>query len=261
MKNTLLVALLLAAASTLAQQKIKSFEVSDTILFATVDRPGDLYLVLKDGQIHRYDKNGKLSIAYKHENAPTLFDPRDGARLFAYYRAQQSYEYFNPSFESTASYRIDPAFAIQPWLICPSGDHKLWILDKADNSLKKINAQHTEVEMEVLIDSTLIRNASSFTAMREYQGFVFILNPARGIYVFNGLGIHIKTIEEKGVTAFNFLGEELYFLKNGNISFLDLFTAQTRTIRPFKVSRQVLLTDERQFVVGFKSVDIFMFKP
>lgn len=260
MKSTLLSSFILISVIAFSQEKIKSFEVSDTIIFATVDRPGELYLVLKDGQIHRYDKDGKLAIAYKHKGAPTLFDPRDGARLFAYYRNQQMYEYYNPSFETTASYQIDPAFAIQPWLMCPSGDHKLWILDKADNSLKKINAQHTEVEMEVLIDSVTIKNASTFFTMREYQGFVFILNPD-GIHIFNSIGNHIKTIEQKGIHALNFLGEELYFLKNGELKFFDLFTAELRTALPLKPSRSVLLTDERQFLIGYKTVDVFKFVP
>jgi hypothetical protein len=261
MRNLLLCLTLSCAVSSFAQQKIKSVEVSDTIIYATIDRPGDLYLVTKEGQIQKFDKDGKLLIVYKHQGAPTLFDPRDGSRIFCYYREQQQYDYYNPSFEVTASYRIDPAFAIQPWLMCPSGDHKLWILDNADNSLKKINAQHTEVELEVLIDSTLIKDASSFVSMREYQGFVFILNPKKGIYIFNSLGIHIRTIEEKGLNTINFLGEELYFLKGNEIKFFNLFSAENRSIAVPKPAGMVLLTDERQFLILKKSVEILTFKP
>jgi hypothetical protein len=193
--------------------------------------------------------------------APTLFDPRDGARLFAYYRAHQQYEYYNPSFEVTASYTVDPAFAIRPWLICPSGDHKLWVLDSADHSLKKLNAQHTEVEVEVVIDSTLIGDASAFTALREYQGFVFLLDPCKGIYIFNSLGKHIKTISESGIGAFNFLGEELYFLKQGQVRFLNLFTAEGRSLPVQKPARMVVLTDERMVLVGYTSLAILEFSP
>lgn len=252
---------LLFALPLQAQERINSLETSDSIIYATVDRPGDLYLIMKEGQIQKYDKNGKLIIVFKHKGAPTLFDPRDGARLFAYYREHQQYEYYNPSFAITASYKIDPAFAIQPWLMCPSGDHKLWILDKADNSLKKINAQHTEVELEVMIDSTVIKDASLFTAIREYQGFVFILNPKKGIDIFNSLGIHIKTIGEEGIDHFNFLGEELYYLKNNQVTFFDLFSAETRSLPLEKASGLVLFTDERKFLIGYRSLDIFEYKP
>jgi hypothetical protein len=250
-----------AQEKEIAPKKIRTLEVSDTIVFATVDRPGDLYLITDDGQFQKFDKDGKLVIVYKNKTLPTVFDPRDGARLFAYYRQSQEYMYYNPSFDVTGAFRIDPAFAIQPWLLCPSGDHKLWVLDGVDHSLKKINPKDSEVELEVVVDATIIQNAHAFTVLREYQGFVFLLNPHKGIFIFNNLGKHIKTIEAAGIHQFNFLGEELYYVHNKQLHFLDLFSAEERTLPPVQQGRMYLLTDERQFVAGYKTVDIFEFKP
>ncbi|MFZ6011866.1 MAG: hypothetical protein ACOYXT_16110, partial [Bacteroidota bacterium] len=205
-----------------AQRKIKTLEVTDTIAFAAVDRPGDLYVVSTTGQIQKFDKDGKLKVFYKGDQVPTVFDPRDGARIFAYYRDKQEYLYFNPSFDITAAYRIDSAFVIEPWLIAPSGDHNLWLLDNADNSLKKINLTLPEVQVEVTIDTTLHKKVSSFTHIRDYQGFVFLLDPSKGIDVFNNLGKHIKTIPTVGVHQFHFLGEELYYLQDHKLKFFDL---------------------------------------
>jgi hypothetical protein len=243
------------------QQKIKTLTLSDTIIHVAIDRPGDFYAITVTGQIQRFDKDGKLLLLYKAEKAPTLFDPRDGARLFAYYRDDQHYEFLNPSFQVTASYRIDPAFAIQPWLICPSGEYKLWILDKADQSLKKINVRASEVEVEVVVDSALIENATAFRTMREYQSFVFLLNPLKGIFIFNNLGKHIKTVDIPGIQSFNFLGEELYYLHGDKIEFLNLFTAETRRIQISKGLRDALLTDERMILFTPSGIDIFAFRP
>jgi hypothetical protein len=243
------------------EKKIKTLEVSDTVVFATIDRPGDLYLVLKDGQIQKFDKDGKLIVLYRHKTAPTLFDPRDGARLFAYYRKNQEYDYLSPSFEITSSFRIDSAFAIDPWLIGPSLDHKLWVLDAADHSLKKINPRDSEVEVEVIIDAAIIEQASSFTMLREYQGFVFLLNPQKGIFIFNNLGKHIRTLAGKGIHHFSFLGEELYFVKNGQINFFDLFSAESRQMPIGKPADFVLFTDERFVLIRHKTIEIFEFRP
>jgi hypothetical protein len=244
-----------------AQEKIKSLTLNDTIISAAIDRPGDFYAVTNTGQIQRFDKDGKLTLLFKGDEAPTIFDPRDGSRLFAYYRDDQHYEFLNPSFESMASYKIDPSFAIQPWLICPSGEYKLWILDKADHGLKKINVKASEVEVEVVVDSTLIRDAASFKTMREYQGFVFLLHPVQGILIFNGLGRHLRTIDVAGVETFNFLGEELYFLRGTRIEFFNLFTAETRTMEIQPGYSTVLLTDERMILFTSKGIDIFLFRP
>ncbi len=256
---TVLFAMLSISVS--AQQKIRSIEVSDTILSVSVDRPGDFYVVTKSGQIQKYDKNGNLVVLYRSEFKPTLFDPRDGARLFAYFRQPQNYTYYNPSFDITASYHVDPAFAIEPWLICPSGDHKLWILDKADNTLKKLNAPHTEVEIEVVIDTALIEDASSFVHLRDYQGFVFALAPARGIYVFNGIGNYIRTLPVSGIDSFNFLGEELYYLRGDQIILFNLYTAESRQIAAPGRGIAAVLTDERMMIVHPRSVDLYEFTP
>ena len=241
--------------------KIKSITLNDTIAYVCIDRPGDIYVVTRTGQIQRFDKNGKLSLLYKAQMQPTLFDPRDGARLFVYYRQDQHYEFLNPSFEPLVAYKIDPAFAIQPWLICPSGEYKLWILDEVDHSLKKVDVKSAEVEVEVVADSTLIDDATAFNTMREYQNYVFLLDPARGIFVFNGLGKHIKTLHIPGVESFNFLGEDLYYLRNGSLEFFNLFTGEVRRTKIPAGYSNALVTDERMILFTPQGMDLFAFRP
>lgn len=242
--------------------KIRSLSLTENIVSAAIDRPGDFYAVTSAGHIQRFEGGtGRLSLLYKAPSVPTLFDPRDGARLFLYYRDAQEYQYVTPSFEPLASDRVDPAFAIQPWLICPSGEYNLWILDSADQSLKKVNVRESHVELEVYVDSTLIGHVSHFTTMREYQNFVFLLDPAQGILIFNSLGKHLKTVPARGIQHFNFLGEELYFLDNGQIAFFNLFTAETRRLQVKSGYSGVLLTDERMMLFTPRQIDIFSFRP
>lgn len=255
----LLIALTICTAAT-AQKKIRTVEVSDTILHAFVDRPGELYLVSVSGHMQRFDTDGHLAALTRRHRLPTLFDPRDGARLFAYYRETQEYEFMSPTFETVSGFRIDSSFAIQPWLICPSGDHRLWVLDQADHSLKKINPNEGVVEVEVVIDSTIIGDVRNFTTMRDYQGFVFLHNP-RGILIFSSMGRYLRTIEAPGVASFNFLGEELYFAEAGRIRFFDLFSAEFRETNAGFLQGEVLLTDIRLFHIRPRSVDIYPYTP
>ena len=241
--------------------KIKTVTLSDTIVSAAIDRTGDFYAITVSGQIQRFNKDGKLMLLYRADTLPTLFDPRDGARLFAYFREKQEYRYFDPSFSTLKSYQIDPAFAIQPWLICPSGEYKLWILDSADQSLKKVDVRESEVEVEVVVDTLLIRNATDFKTMREYQSFVFLLHSGKGILIFNSIGRYIRTVEARGIQRFNFLGEELYYLNGSDIRFFNLFTAETRTMKIPGGYSDVLLTDERMILFTPERIDIFPFRP
>jgi hypothetical protein len=261
MKTLVFLLFLALSIPAVAQTLLKTVEVSDTIIHAYVDRPGDLYIITKAGQIQKFDSNGKLLVLFKSHKHPTLFEPRDGSRLFAYYRSSQHYEYLTPSFDVTKAYRIDSSFVIQPWLICTSGDHKLWVLDEADHSLKRVNPQESEVEVEVVIDSTLIKDATIFESMREYQGFVFIHDKSSGIHIFNSMGKHLRTIKVHGIDSFNFLGEEMYYSHRDKLTFFDLFSAETRDEIKAPGNGQVLLTDQRLFHIHPRKVEVYEYIP
>ena len=162
-----LLAFLLFYTSVFAQKKITTRNVSESVRYATVDRPGDLYIVTVNGQIQRFDKDGNVASVYKNNPAPTLFDPRDGSRLFAYFRSDQHFEFLDPSFSVTRSGKLDPAVAVDPWLMCMSGDYNFWVFDAADKSLKKINASNGTVTVDAKI---------SEQAGRQYH---FLRLPAR----------------------------------------------------------------------------------
>lgn len=238
-------------------KKIRTLEVSDTIASIAVDRPGDLYITTSKGQLQHFDRDGKLLSLYKKDPLPAVFDPRDGSRLFAYFRKEQQFGYLNPSFEIAQLIQIDFAFSIEPWLVCASGDYNIWILDAADWSLKKIDIKKGVVLAEVLMPGDFTKVKSDFTTMREYQGFLFLVDKTKGIHIFNGMGKHIRTLAISNLSYFNFLGEELYYPSGNALIFFDLFSTETREIKLPSQGKLVALTDERLFLVRHHQVDIF----
>jgi hypothetical protein len=192
---------------------------------------------------------------------PTLFEPRDGSRSFAFFRASRKFEYWNPSFEATNSFLIDSAFIIDPWLACSSGDHNLWILDGADQTVKKFNPRKSILEADVKLPENLLSDFSNIIFIREYQGFIFFLDSEKGIHIFNGMGKGIKSIAVQRLSYFNFVGEELYYPVDGQLRFLNLFTGEERTMKLPGEFKMALLTDERLFLIQTNSVDFFEFKP
>jgi hypothetical protein len=244
-----------------AQKKITTIPLNAEVRSAYVDRVGELYVMTANADIRKFDINGKLLSLYKNSPVPTLFDPRDGSRLFAFSRNDRSIAYLSPSLEPNMVLKIDSAFVIDPWLACASGDHDLWILDAADESLKKISPRTSTMPVEVKLPNDPAIKFSNIAFMREYQGFLFLLDKEKGIQVFNGMGKWIKTITTPSIRYFNFLGEELYFPANGKLLFTNLFTGDQRQMsisNPFQIA---LATDERLFLIQEKSVDFFQFKP
>jgi hypothetical protein len=253
---TVLIFIITSAVAVHGQATVKTLQLPDSITNAFIDRPGDLYIQTTQGQLQKIDTEGHLISLFNNKNAPALFDPRDGSRLFAFYREAKRYEFLSPSFETVQSFTIDPAFAIEPWLVCASGDHNIWILDAADMSLKKINTTSATVLTEAPTAAILKSDKSNFTQLREYQGFVFVLDKSAGIHIFTGMGKYSRTIPVKNLAYFNFLGEELYYPAGGSLKFLDLFTAESRDVKQPQSVTFTLLTDERIYRIKGKRVDV-----
>jgi hypothetical protein len=110
-----------------------------------------------------------------------------------------------------------------------------------------------------LIENNLteIAERNNIAHLREYQGFLFLLDRRVGIRVYNSIGNLIRTVSAPNLETFNFLGEELYYRRDNDLIFFDLYTAQTRSSKLPMPCRFALLTDERLFCFQSRSVTIF----
>ena len=275
-------------ALLLAQgKKIKTIKTSSEIIQATADRAGDFYVILKTGEIQKYDKQGEFLSTFIHQGIPTLFDPTNAIKLLVYYHDSGEYAWLSPNLELSAFQKIDSAFAIEPVLLCPSGERDLWILDASDFSMKKINQstgltkvdpitgrnksmgnsevdhgqRTTSITNEFIVKSNIITSAAAVTSIREYQNALFLFDQKRGIGVYNSFGKQIRFIEAKNLKGYNFLGEELYFIEDGKIKFLDMFTGEKSELSLKVQVNFVVLTDERMMLTKNDQIDIYEFQP
>lgn len=242
-------------------KKIKAIKTTSGIVQATMDRAGDFYVTLKTGEIQKYDKQGEFLNSFHYKGIPTLFDPTNAIRLLVYYHELKEYAWLSPNLEVSSFLKIDPSFAIEPALLCPSGERDLWILDAADFSMKKVNQQDSKIVTEFLVKSDVIPNALAVTSIREYQNVLFLFDQKRGIAIYNNFGKPIRFIDSKNIPGYNFLGEELYFIEEGKIKFLDLFTGEKSELVLQDNADLVVLSDERMVLIKNDQIDVYEFQP
>ncbi len=232
-------------------KKIKEWKVSD-VTFMAEDRLGDFFIVQKTGKIKKYDLNGKV-LASTSEKGVTLIEPWYHPSIFIYKRSKQQYILYGRNFENREESVIEPSIAIEPYLACPTHDNKLWIFDKADYSLKKVNRYTNEVIYEFEIDRELVTNQPEFTYLREYLNLVFLLDKNSGILILNHLGLVINKIEIKNLKGFYFYGEEIYYLENDKLKFLNLVTEKEHEVSLPPGTQQAIITDERIIILNNSS--------
>jgi hypothetical protein len=229
--------------------KIKEWSAGE-ITHVSVDRMGNFFLLSKKGGIKKYDPNGKV-MASLPKRKPTLIEPWYHPSIFIYDREAQKYFSFGRFFEDVKEYKLAPEFAIEPYLVCPTHDNRLWILDKADYSLKKINPLTQEVVNEFVLSTE--SSTPEFNYLREYQNLLFLQDKNYGIWIVNTLGKIITKIEIKNPGNFSFFGQELYYLENNTVRFVDLLTEARHELVMEGDLKFAIITDERVLTVSVKN--------
>lgn len=119
--------------------------------------------------------------------------------------------------------------------------------------------------MAISLENTLKhlpdKKMEDYIALREYQNYLFLLDRTAGVHVFNPLGMYMRTLGEKGMRSFSFLGEELYYVKEKEVILIDLYTRERRTLPLDQPFHFVLFNDDTLYGVLRNTITISPFKP
>jgi hypothetical protein len=236
--------------------KIKEWKTKE-IENVSVDRIGNFFLVYKKGGIRKYAPNGKV-MATLSKSKPTLLEPWYHPSIFIYNRETQKYFLYGRFFENVKELKLAPEFAIEPYLICPTHDNRLWILDKIDYSLKKVNP----LTQEVINEFTLNTGSATpmFSFLCEYQNLIF-LKEKNAIWIINTMGKVINKIESNQLGNFGFFGQELYYLEKNKIHFINLLTEDRYEIALEGDVQFAVVTDERIMSVSKNKISLYNYVP
>lgn len=237
---SLLLTLMVWGTAT-AQTPVQTIDVPVGIHAIYLERSGDFYIHQEDRKLTHVDPTGKIIASASVEFA-TIIDPWYGIDVLLYQSPHDYYNLLDTHLEPLDRVAIDPAFAIEPYLVCHSGEKNFWILDRADWSIKRINTARLRVEAEQTLPPAITTDPH-LMMMREYQHFLFLLDQQKGIAILNSLGIHIKQLPVSGIEYIGFIGEELYYKVGTTITFYDLFDGTTRTETVDSTVHQILYTD------------------
>ncbi len=252
--------LLLAVNGWAQPRLIATVDLPEPASQIFIDRAGDIYLQLINGKIEKRNKDLRPLGDNQPRPSLTNFDPTNAMRLLGFDRTSKRVTWFYPDLSVYEYFTLDEAFAVEPWWLCTSGERDYWVADAADQSLKKIRATDQTVNREFRLPE-VVPSVKEFTGIREYQNFLFLVHREAGIFILNSFGQLLRTIPEKGLTEVQFLGEELFYVRENRVVFFDLFSAESRTLDLPRAAQTALLSDERMFLLSGKALSVFEFKP
>lgn len=261
------VAILLVVSNASVSQSLDTLKKINTVPLKdidhlAIDRLGNPYAVFTNLSISKYDTDGKFqgTFANSEKKSITQLEPWNPLRVFIYSKETQEIILLDRSLLQQEKIKIDASLGIEPLLASPSNNNSYWLLDGSDLTLKKIDYKNSEVTLEISLNKFNRSLSSDYVFLREYQNMIFLLDEKTGIEIYSIVGKQINKIEAAGLSSIGFLGQELYYLEDGNLKFYDLYTEETHQFSVGNV-KQVLATDERLILLKGEVMKVYEFKP
>jgi hypothetical protein len=198
----------------------------------TADRYYNLYVVDQHENIQKYDKEGEFLLTYSPSKPGeiTLIEAWNSIRIFAFYKDFQEFVLLNRFLVAMPNYKIDQEAIGFARLATIAADNQLWVMDDVDFSLKKYDLETQKTTLKTPLELILKAKDYHINFMREYQNLLYINDKNSGILVFDNMGNFKKKIALTAIGSFNFINEELYYLKNNKIYFFNVYTFEERSI-------------------------------
>jgi hypothetical protein len=236
----------ISVTKTYSQKTIASVHVPEW-KWAGLHPSGEFY-ILHNFTLTQYNANGAtLNQLTLNKNTLSDFDAWHLTQFMLYEPAERKVHFYNPQLEYKQFFYIDSVFAIDPVHVTGAFDQKsIWILDAADNSLKKVNTRIGEVTIDVPMPGL---KANEIQTIREYQQFLFLISTQQ-VVILNGVGKKIKTIPLLANQQIEFFGEELVLYSGNELLLIDLFSNEKRKIILPAAFSKILLAEDR--LIGFR---------
>ncbi|MCU0448647.1 MAG: hypothetical protein MUC97_02225 [Bernardetiaceae bacterium] len=199
----------------------------------SVDRYGNYYVADAAGNLDRYDSLGQFALHYSPPKLAqiTQLEARPTVRIFAFYRELQEYKLLNRFLTPLETYPLAQASSELGFvrLAAPSLDNQLWLFDDVQFALYKYDKNQNQTSFKAPLDLLLGQADYDFNQMAEYQNQLFINDRNSGILVFDNLGNYRRRLGQP-TEHFDFYGNEVYYLHQGQLWFEHLYTGAKRSL-------------------------------
>ena len=158
----------------------------------------------------------------------TTMEPWPALRLFLYYENIQSYTFLDRYLTGEQFTRL-PADIGFARLAAASSDNQLWVVDDRNFSLIKFDFTFNQISLSSPFNQLPMKLDLDPYQIQEYQNRLYMGDRKHGILVFDNIGNYLKTIKLPEIDSFNFIGDELYYLRLGTLHFLHLYQEKSRS--------------------------------
>jgi hypothetical protein len=182
-------------------------------------------------------------------------------KIIVYYKDFMFVRLLDRTLSDLSSFRLDNLGFDLVEAIGHTRDRKFWIYSQSDFKLKKIDdAGNVFNESELF--NILFEESINPIKIIEYEGFVYLLDEAQGIYVFDQFGTYSKRIPIKNIQYLQILQDKLIYFDGESLNSYDLKWSATKEM-PIPIQAEsvmgILLQKGRLFLQTKGKIHIFKY--
>ncbi|HEY8659256.1 MAG TPA: hypothetical protein VIL78_09470 [Hanamia sp.] len=228
----------------------------------TVDNLGELYVINTDNQLKKFNEKGDSIGVF---NQVTKYGKLSYVEAQNPWKAILFYEIFSTivlldkylNVLGSINLRNQNIFRVKA--VTASYDNNIWLYDEQDNKLKKIddngNLISESVDFRLLFDSV-----PSPQKIIDHDGFVYLYDPQKGIYVFDYYGSFKNKLTFLHWTDFSVIGKTIYGFDKEN---LYKYTPPLPDIAKYKLpvalqnSNSIKLANHKMYILKNQQLEIY----
>ena len=232
----------------------------DIVAFAA-DNFDNIYLLNSSDQLKKIDGNGDSVAVFNNVRKygkVAQIDVSNPLRVLLYYKDFSTVVILDRllNVRGTIDFRKQDIFQVQA--VCLSYDNKIWLYDEFEHKLKKIDE-----DGKLLFATTdfrqLFDEAFSFTTIRDQDGFLYLYDKNKGVYVFDYYGSLKNIFSFTGYDNFNIVGKFITATRNDSLMRYQPSNLLLQEVKLPEVFRktQILFTATKAYALKKDELDIY----
>lgn len=189
----------------------RTLTLSQDIVDFTVDNLGNMYVLNRDNQLKKVDPRGDSLAVFndvRRYGKIAFVDATNPLKILVYYREFTTVIELDRFLNIVNTIDLRKQNILQAKAIGLAYDNNVWVFDELDAILKRIGDDGS------LVDQTtdfrqLFDSVPDPTVIRDQGGYVYLYDPAKGVYIFDHYGALKTHLDLLGWQDFDVIGKNL----------------------------------------------------
>src|SRR5690242_1873795 len=185
----------------------------------TVDNIGAIYIITPDNQLKKYNENGDSVGVYNQVmkyGKLTYVDAENPWKTILFYQNFSTIVLLDKYLNVVTAINLRKHNIFRVQAVTSSYDNNIWLFDEQDNKLKKMddngNILSETVDFRLLFDA-----APEPKKIIDRDGFVYLYDPEKGVYIFDYYGSFKSKLSFLNWTNMEVFGKAIYGFDSLNL--------------------------------------------